>query len=194
MPEASGFDGEWTVGRYLETAVRVAEDLETYGPRTVVLFGSVARLAAGAPAERPPRDLDLFLVGDIPPVTVAACEYGLPVELHRLRLQECLDIARCLRYDSRPIALSKLYTHQLISGAAVRVIAACLLLGPGYRAFGIQQIEVDGREDPRDYAVQRVLRGKPWWRRLQRYAAQRRGPWLRFSDKLVERDEFGDRS
>lgn len=192
MAEHGDWDPEATGRRCLEAAARAARDLQACGPRAVVLFGSVARLAAGAVPERPPRDLDLFLVGDTPPVAVEAGDYGVPLQLHRLRIRECVELARTLRYDPRPVALAKLYAHQVMRGEAVRVIAACLLLGSGYRAFGIQQIEVDGREDTRDYAAQRVLQGRRWWGRLQAFAQDRRGPWKRFSDRLVEEDRFTD--
>jgi len=70
------------------------------------------------------------------------------------------------------------------------VIAACLLLGGTYRAFGIEQIERDGREDQRDYSVHQVLLGHAWWRQLVAYARERRGPLKRLSDKIVRREVF----
>jgi hypothetical protein len=107
-----------------------------------------------------------------------------------MRTHVLVEIARSLRYDSRPVALSKLYGNQLIKQQANRVIAASLLLGPDYRSFGIEQIEVDGLEDPRDYSVHQVLLGRAWWRQIVEFARERRGPFKRFSDKIVQRDVF----
>ena len=97
MTEHGDWDPEATGRRCLEAAARAARDLKACGPRAVVLFGSAARLAAGAVPERPPRDLDLFLVGDTPPLAVEAGDYGVPLQLHRLRIRECVELARTLR-------------------------------------------------------------------------------------------------
>ena len=70
------------------------------------------------------------------------------------------------------------------------VIAACLLLGPDYNQFGIEQIEIDDLPDPRDYSVHKVWHGVKWWEKLSRYAKNRRGPLKRFSDKIVRQYEF----
>ena len=124
------------------------------------------------------------------PPAVEDRDYGCPVEIVRFREYPFCQIAKSLRYDSKPLALSKLYGNQLLHRQAHAVIAACLLLGDRYRDFGIEQIEIAGREDPRDYAAQRVLHGELWWKRICAYTRKRRGPWLRFSDRLVLRYEF----
>jgi hypothetical protein len=90
----------------------------------------------------------------------------------------------------KALALSKLYSKVVAKSHAIDVIAACLLLGPQYRAFGIEQIEINGRLDQRDYSIQKVLHGHEWWRQLCEYARARRGPFKRLSDKLVLRDTF----
>mgnify|MGYP006299525957 CR=1 FL=1 len=79
---------------------------------------------------------------------------------------------------------------EIVRQQADSVVAACILLGPDYRAFGIEQIEIDGREDPRDYALHHVLWGHRWWRQLTRYARERRGPLKRFSDRIAGREMF----
>ena len=70
------------------------------------------------------------------------------------------------------------------------VIAAAMMLGPAYGEFGIEQIEINGIIDTRDYSIHRVLMGGGWWARLCRYAAERRGPLMRFTDKMVRNYEF----
>ena len=65
-----------------------------------------------------------------------------------------------------------------------------MMLGPGYGDFGIEQIEIDGITDTRDYSIHRVLMGDAWWERLCRYALERRGPLMRFTDKIVGSYDF----
>lgn len=174
----------------LKILPRIVKDLEAYHPRAILLFGSMARIQAGIDTEHIPEDIDLLVVGDQIPAAFEAKYYGFPTEITRMRTYTVTEIARSLRYDSRPVALSKLYGNQLIKQQASNVIAASLLLGPGYRSFGIEQIERDGREDQRDYSVHLVLLGGTWWRQIVDYARERRGPLKRFSDKIVQRDLF----
>jgi hypothetical protein len=105
-------------------------------------------------------------------------------------VERTVGIARSLRYDSRPVALSKLYSRVLAREHAIDVIAAAMILGPAYKDFGIEQIEVNGITDTRDYSIHRVLMGGEWWKRLCRYASQRRGPLMRFTDKIVHSYDF----
>jgi hypothetical protein len=168
----------------------IKEALEIYHPQAVVLFGSLARHRQGLPLEHAPQDIDILAVGDNVPPTLAARYSHVPLELHRFRQHPFVAIARSLRYDPRPVALAKLYGDQLSRQHARNVIAACLLLGPSYRAFGIEQIEVDGLEDPRDYSIHQVLLGEQWWQRLSCFARERRGPLKRFSDKITGSDQF----
>ena len=171
---------------------KVAQDLRECHPRAVVLFGSMARCLAGVESEHIPSDIDLMVIADNPPLDVEQQDYGYPVELHRFMVYQFVDIAKSLRYDSKPVALSKLYGSVLAKQHAKNVIAACLLLGPSYGDFGIEQIEVDAVTDKRDYSIHRVLVGRQWWRRISAYARERRGPIKRFSDKVVSNYEFDD--
>ena len=174
----------------LKILTGIVGDLENHHPRAVLLFGSMARLLTGIDAAHSPNDIDLLVVGDQIPVTFETKNYGFPTEIIRMRTHTLTEIARSLRYDSRPVALAKLYGNQLVKQQASCVIAACLLLGADYRSFGIEQIELDGREDQRDYSVHQVLLGHRWWRQLADFACERRGPLKRFSDKIVRRDRF----
>jgi predicted nucleotidyltransferase len=159
--------------------------LRDYHPKTALLFGSLARLLAGSTVDHFPRDIDILVVGSNMPFELIQRKYAHPVELHYYRTEEMVGVARCLRYDSKPVAMARLYGRNVIKGHARDVIAACLLLGPGYADFGIEQIEIDGRVDTRDYAVHQVLLGESWWQRLSTYARQRRGPLGRLTDKLA---------
>ena len=130
---------------------RIKNDLLAYYPRALVLFGSTARYAAGIDTDTFPDDIDLLMVGgNLPPVGVESQDYGCKLEIHRLSEHQIVEIARSLRYDIKALALSKLYSKVLAKNHAIDVIAACLLLGPGYQTFGIEQIEIDGRVDQRD--------------------------------------------
>jgi hypothetical protein len=168
----------------------IVYDLKRHHPKVVLLFGSMARMLTDMDTVHPPNDIDLLVVGDQIPVSLETKDYGFPTEMIRMRTRTLTEIARSLRYDSRPVALAKLYGHQLAKQHASPVIAACLLLGRTYRAFGIEQIELDGREDQRDYSVHQVLLGHAWWRQLVAYARERRGPLKRLSDKIVRREVF----
>jgi hypothetical protein len=100
------------------------------------------------------------------------------------RVDQITALAHSLRYDSKLIALSKLYSKNVAKGHARDVIAAALLLGSGYGAFGIEQIEIEDQTDGRDYSLHRVLMGEEWWHQLTIYARKRRGPWKKYSDRL----------
>jgi hypothetical protein len=172
---------------------RIVRDLKPERPCAVLLFGSTARFLLEPNAVSQPRDIDLLVIGDQIPVTFETADYGFPTEIRRMRTFVLTEIARSLRYDSRPVALAKLYGKQMVQQAADGVVAACLLLGPDYRSFGIQQIEIEGREDPRDYSVHQVLDGHRWWRQVAAYARKRRGPLRRYSDRIAGREMFDAR-
>lgn len=169
---------------------QVTEDLREYYPRSALLFGSTARYLEGGNTGKMPNDIDIMVVGNNPPTGIELKDYGCPVELHRFQVYQLIDIAKCLRYDTKPIALSKLYSSVLAKQHAKNIIAACLLLGPSYNDFGIEQIEVKAGIDERDYSVHRVLLGREWWHKISAYARKRRGPLKRFSDKLARHYEF----
>ncbi|GAB6905146.1 hypothetical protein DESC_700018 [Desulfosarcina cetonica] len=174
----------------LSAISRIRIDIRDYHPRTLLLFGSLARYLAGDPGDHLPNDVDLLVVTNNPPLPLLNRDYGCPVEFHRFTVERMVGIARTLRYDSRPVVLAKLYGNVLVRKHAIDVIAAAMLLGPGYGDLGIEQIEVNGMTDTRDYSIHRVLLGRIWWDQLRRYAQNRRGPLLRLSDKWSGNDRF----
>lgn len=169
---------------------RIKADLKDYHPKALLLFGSLARRLTGGPGDHVPNDVDLLVVTNNTPFLVMKTDYGCAVELHSFTIDRIVGIAKSLRYDSRPVALSKLYSRVLAKSHAIDVIAAALLLGPAYGDFGIEQIEINGVTDTRDYSIRRVLMGEAWWGRLCRYALERRGPLMRFTDKIVRNYDF----
>jgi predicted nucleotidyltransferase len=174
----------------MSAITRITVDMKDYHPKALLVFGSYARYLNGEASDRPPNDLDLLVVTGNPPTMVMRTDFGCSVELHRFTVERIVGIARSLRYDSRPVALSKLYGRTVMQKHAIDVIAAAMMLGPDYGDFGIEQIEINGITDPRDYSAHRVLSGKAWWTSLCNYASLRRGPLLRFSDKLAGIDMF----
>lgn len=169
---------------------RLVADLLPFHPKAVLVFGSVARWLSGLEDDRLPNDLDILLIGDNVPFDIQSKDYGCDIELHLFKTKQIIDIAKTLRYDSKAVALSKLYARAVRKSHSRDIIAAALLLGPEYNRFGIEQIEIDAREDTRDYSVHHLLHGHDWWRVLSTYARERRGPLRRFSDKLAHQCEF----
>jgi predicted nucleotidyltransferase len=183
---------EHHLAQMLAAIERIKADLTEYHPKTLLLFGSMARHLAGDPGDHRPNDVDLLVVTNNTPFLVMQGEYGCAVELHSFPVDRIVGIAKSVRYDSRPVALSKLYSRVLAKEHAIDVIAAAMMLGPAYGDFGIEQIEVNGIVDTRDYSIHRVLMGGGWWDRLRRYAAERRGPLMRFTDKMVRNYDFDE--
>ena len=181
---------EIKIQRFNQALEIIAEDLKEYYPKAVLLFGSLARWLAGEIADRPPNDVDLLIIGNSRPFKVEKKDYGVSVELNRLTVDQMVGIAKSLRYDTKVAALSKLYSKNVVKQHSVDVIAASLLLGPSYNEFGIEQIEIDGLIDKRDYSVHKVILGENWWTRLREYALERRGPWKRFTDRMIQNEEF----
>jgi hypothetical protein len=175
---------------YTDAMEMIIDDLREHYPKAVLLFGSLARWIAGEKGDHIPNDMDLLIVGNSRPFNVERKDYGVAVQLNRLMVDQMVAIAKSLRYDSKMTALSKLYSKNVVKQHSIDVIAACLLLGSSYNDFGIEQIEVDGLIDKRDYSIHKVLMGESWWNRLRQYALDRRGPWRRFSDRIVQNDEF----
>ncbi len=159
-------------------------------PKVITLFGSTVPYLDGVADTRPPNDLDILLVGDFLMASPDAPVSPLPVELHPFRTEEMISIAHTLRYSPKPLALSRLYGKAVVKQHSRNIIAACLLLGPSYRNFGIEQIDVDGLEDTRDYSRHRVLHGRDWWRRLQAFARRRRNVFEHMADKIVGANRF----
>ena len=178
------------LGPMLSAIQRIKVDLKDYHPKALLLFGSLARRLAGYPVAHLPHDVDLLVVTNNTPFLVMQRDYGCALELHSFTTNRMVGIAKSLRYDSRPAALTKLYGRVLAREHAIDIIAAAMMLGPGYGNFGIEQIEINGIVDTRDYSVHRVLIGDDWWGRLCRYAAERRGPLMRFTDKIVHNYDF----
>ncbi|WP_319407065.1 hypothetical protein [uncultured Desulfosarcina sp.] len=174
----------------LSAIERIKADLIDYHPKALLLFGSLARCLAGNPGDHLPNDVDLLVVTNNTPFLVMKTDYGCAVELHSFPVNRIVGIARSLRYDSRPVALSKLYSRVLVKEHAIDVIAAAMMLGSAYGDFGIEQIEINGITDTRDYSIKRVLMGEAWWQRLCHYASERRGPLMRFTDKIVRNYDF----
>lgn len=183
-------DNDHHLTRMLSAIERIKVDLNDYHPKALLLFGSLARRLAGEPGDHLPNDVDLLVVTNNTPFLVMKTNYGCAVELHSFTVERTVGIAKSLRYDSRPVALSKLYSRVLAREHAIDVIAAAMMLGPAYGDFGIEQIEISGITDTRDYSICRVLIGETWWRRLCRYALERRGPLMRFTDKIVRNYDF----
>ena len=176
----------------LSAIERIKADIKEYHPKALLLFGSLARRLAGDPGDHLPNDVDLLVVTNNTPFLVMNKEYGCAVELHSFPVARIVNIAKSLRYDSRPVALSKLYGRVLAKEHAIDVIAAAMMLGPAYGDVGIEQIEINGIIDTRDYSIHRVLMGGGWWARLCRYAVERRGPLMRFTDKMVRNYDFAE--
>lgn len=181
---------ESKIERFTKAMESITEDLKEYYPKAVLLFGSLARWLDGERFDHPPNDMDLLIVGNSKPFKVEKKDYGVAVEFNRLLVDQMVGIAKSLRYDAKVNALSKLYSKNVVKQHSIDVIAACLLLGSRYNEFGIEQIEIDGLIDKRDYSMHRVLLGEDWWNRLRNYALERRGPWKRFADRMVQNEEF----
>jgi hypothetical protein len=181
---------EKNIQKYMQVMEIITEDLKEYYPKAVLLFGSMARLLTGKDPDHLPNDMDLFIIGNSRPFKVENKDYGVAIDLHRLMVDQIMRIAKSLRYDSKLTALTKLYSKNVIKQHSIDVIAASLMLGPTYNDFGIEQIEIDGLIDKRDYSIHKVLLGEEWWIRLRNYALERRGPWKRFTDRMVGNEEF----
>jgi predicted nucleotidyltransferase len=174
----------------LSALERIQSEIVKYNPKALLLFGSLARYLSGDTGERQPNDVDLLVITNNTPFIIMNADFGCAVEFHCFSIDRAVKIARILRYDSRASALSKLYGSVLARKHSISIIAAAMMLGPDYGNFGIEQIEVNGITDTRDYSVHRALVGEPWWSRLCRYARERRGPLKRFSDKISYNYDF----
>ena len=178
------------IRHHLTVMGQIVEDLTDYHPKAILLFGSLARYLAGDTGGACPNDIDLLFVGNNLPFDVQTKDYGVPFEIQHFYAYELVNIAKTLRYDSKPVALSKLYAKTVMKGHSKNIIAASILLGHGYNDFGIEQIEIDAHLDERDYSIHKILFGKGWWTQVTQYARERRGPIGRFADKIVQRYEF----
>ncbi len=178
------------ISRYTRVLDAVLEELRQYHPRAVLLFGSLARWMKLGRTDHFPNDIDLLIISNSSLFGIEKKDFGICVEFNRLTVDQMVSIAKSLRYDTKVTALSKLYSKNVVKQHSIDVIAAACLLGSGYNDFGIEQIEIEGRIDTRDYSIHEVLMGKTWWDRLRKYALERRGPWKRFSDRIVQNEDF----
>ena len=169
---------------------RIATELRACYPKAVLLFGSAVAFLDDPRTTPRPHDLDILLVADNPLLDADMKNITPPVELHRFRSGEVIAVARSLRYNSKAVALSKLYAKNLAKQHARDVILAAILLGPNYNDFGIEQIDVGGRPDSRDYSRHLILSGHGWWQRLTAWALERRNLLQRLADKMIMADRF----
>jgi predicted nucleotidyltransferase len=182
---------EPTLKERAQAAIKNAmQDITSCYPKAVLLFGSMARYLQELDLPHKPGDIDLVVVSDNPLLDIAGKDYGFPIEIHKFRTEEIIAIAKSLRYDPKPVALSKLYSKNVIKQHSRDVFTAAMLLGPGYNEFGIEQIEIEGQLDTRDYSIHRVLHGNKWWHRLTEYAREHRGPLRLILDKAWQLDRF----
>lgn len=164
---------------------QITREVTRYYPRTVILFGSAARHLQGLQTESP-EDIDLLYVGTLSPIEKH--KYDIPVDLFFFETREILSIAKSLRYLPKATARSKMFFKDNWRGYVRADIAACLLLGPAYPAYGFLQME--GEEQYRDYSVHQVLHGASWWYALQEYAQEHRGVMGLGIDKILGLDRF----
>ena len=169
---------------------RIAKSLASCYPKAVLLFGSTVSFLNNPETAPAPNDLDILLVSDNPLIGIGFQTIEPVVELHRFRTSEVLATARSLRYDRKAVAIAKLYAKNVARMHARDIILASLLLGPSYNAFGIEQIDVGGNLDTRDYSRHIVLCGHDWWQRLSVWARQRRRLFQRLSDRAIFADRF----
>jgi len=167
---------------------KLMEDLSACYPKAVLLFGSAVPFLQKPRSNPAPNDLDILLISDNPLLDVSLESIKPPVELLRFRSDEVSAVARSLRYDTKAFAISKLYAKNVAKQHARDVILASILLGPSYNDFGIEQIDIQGRVDTRDYSRHLVLYGHDWWQRLTQWARQRRSLLERLADKMVMAD------
>jgi hypothetical protein len=168
-----------------EIVDRIRDDLAAHHPKTILLFGSAARYLQKIQEEKP-KDFDVFFVAAFTPVL----SKSLPVklDLHVYTEYEILRIARSLRYSPRVVSRAKMYMQDTWHATLRSDIAACLLIGPSYQDYGFLQME--NEETYRDYSIHKVIFGKRWWRSLQTWAQEHRGPKGLFFDKVLGSDQF----
>ena len=164
---------------------RIRDDLAAHHPKTVLLFGSAARYMQKKQKEKP-KDFDVFYVAPFRPVL----SKSLPVkiDLHSYTEYEIICIARSLRYSPKFVSRAKMYMQDTWHATLRSDIAACLLLGPSYHDYGFLQME--NEEIFRDYSIHEVIFGKPWWRSLQAWTQEFRGPKGLLFDKVLGNDQF----
>jgi len=161
------------------------KDLGRHHPKAVLLFGSAARYLQKSQKEIP-QDFDVFYVAAFTPVLSKTLP--VKIDLHAYTVYDIVRIARSLRYSPRFLSRARMYMHDTWHGTLRSDIAACLLLGPAYPDYGFLQME--NEKSRRDYSVHEVIFGKRWWRALQSWAQEYRGPKGLFLDKSIGKDHF----
>jgi len=136
--------------------------------------------------ERGTHDFDVLYVAAFTPVLSQTLP--VKVDLHAYTEYEFVRIARSLRYSPRFLSRAKMYMRDTWHGTLRHDIAACLLLGQAYANYGFLQMENEKRY--RDYSVHEVISGRRWWRALQSWTQEYRGPTGLFVDKSLGRDHF----
>jgi len=163
----------------------IRADLGRHHPKAVLLFGSAARYLQKSQKETP-HDFDVLYVAAFTPVLSKTLP--VKVDLHAYTEYEFVHIARSLRYGPRFLSRAKMYMQDTWRGTLRADIAACLLLGPAYANYGFLQMENEKRY--RDYSVHEVIFGRRWWRALQSWTQDYRGPKGLFVDKSLGKDHF----
>ena len=138
-----------------------------------------------------PNDIDMLYVGNDYPSEVLCRDYGCKLELLVFKESQLVGLAKSLRYDPKFLSFVKMNFKSKFECRGARAIkyriAAALLLGSDYEKFGIKNRKVifpDGLvshplilpRDRRDYSEHTVIYGDNWWRQVQEYAQDRRGP------------------
>lgn len=169
----------------LEIIDAVRDELEGHYPKAALLFGSAARYLHKVQAEEP-GDFDLLFIGTFSP----KLSKSLPVkiDIHAYTEYEIMGIARSLRYSPRFLSRAKMYMQDTWHGTVRSDIIACLLLGPSYADYGFMQMENEDKH--RDYSIHEVIIGRKWWRELQAWTQEHRGPGGLLSDKVLGSDRF----
>ena len=163
----------------------IRDDLAAHHPKTVLLFGSAARWMQKLQNEKT-KVFDVFYVASFTPVLSKSLP--VKVDLHAYKEYEIIRIARSLRYSPRFLSRAKMYMQDTWHATLRSDIAACLLLGPAYQDYGFLQME--NEETFRDYSIHEVIFGKTWWRSLQAWTQDYRGPKGLFFDKVLANDQF----
>jgi|TARA_B100001971_G_C17904029_1_gene389437 hypothetical protein len=190
----------------------IEQDLISYDPKAVVLFGSMALYLQGLPiyrnpnvyvpsselanygdpdSNRVPKDIDVMYIGDSCPEKVLQKKYSCGLDLLVFSESTLNKLAKSLRHDLKFVSLAKLGIKDLFRRgikSKKHRIAACLLLGPDYQEFGIENRKMlippnEGGPHPlifppdkRDHSSHVVLHGEEYWSQIQEYAQDRNSP------------------
>lgn len=144
---------------------RIVSDLKRFDPSCIIRFGSLARRMKEMTEQRP-HDIDLIYIGnqDITPIVEA--DYGYPFQVFPVRIRTTHRIASFIaRHPPWLVGYGASLEAHLRRNAIVQILS-CIMIGSNYRLFGIENIEVAYRTDPRDYSIHDVLYGEQYWEDL----------------------------